>query len=292
MRCDTERLVLMRYLLTCAAALLLLVSRPAVGADRLIVLLCADTLSQDIAMDMKANLSFMESALAANAPESQTTIIRLIDEKFSRRVILETIRALEIVDSDSVLFSYCGHGYYIGGRGTYFIPPSDEKRKLYLSEILQAIQAKKPRLVASIVDCCSVIPDAKLGFAAPAEEPVEDFSPLFKSLFFSERGIISVNSSAPGEYALCRSLPERSNGEVLHGSLFTWELYRFMSDQKKHEHSWKDLCLTMRKAVARDFDRLAQGRPLVLSGGGGTLKQDTQTVWGLKDGKYLLSFEK
>jgi hypothetical protein len=279
---------LFRFSLT---ALLLWVTSPLFAQARLHAVIVSDTISDDISVDMKANIGWIERALITNCPKSQLNLVIIKDRNYSKRNILNTLATMSVDPSDGLMFILSGHGKYAPGRGTFFEPKMDNNQRLYFSEITEAMQAKGAQTTVAIVDCCSIIPEGRLGYAAPAAEEVTRFSDLFQSLFFSRSGLICMNSSAPGEYALCRSVAGETQSAYLHGSVFTSCLSGQLIENKDKQMNWKDFSKLMRQKVDKDFERFSRNGTVRLAGGR-TIDQDYQTVWSVQNGKYLLSFER
>jgi hypothetical protein len=252
----------------------------------------ADTVSKNIAQDMKHNLAFFRTPFRAGIPAEQLKQYELIGDDFNSDKVLETIRSLTIAPDDAVVFYYCGHGFY--DQGTYFTPPADEGKRLNLKDIRNAIRALQPRLSVSIVDCCSVSPTGQRSI--PREAPrlgPEEFSPLCTELFLKSSGDIAINSSAPGEYALCGVPGEHDGQFVLGGSLFSHMFASSMSKHQKEEVAWKDLLLEVRSQVDDRFKKLAARNQdgISLSNGQTLRGQKTQTVWANRDDEDWIPFQ-
>ena len=120
------------------------------------------------------------------------------DEQSDPQFILKLIEDLSPRREDTVVFYYSGHGA-ADDQGHYL---AMAKGKLHRNQILEAILRKKPRLAVFISDCCNLRSDGELYFAPyfQTKRPSSP-SPLFRSLFLEPKGIVDINSSAPGEGA-------------------------------------------------------------------------------------------
>ncbi|MSR59977.1 MAG: caspase family protein [Planctomycetaceae bacterium] len=274
-----------------AAVLVVLWGAQAFPQDpRLIALIVVDTQSREIAEDMQTNRYAIGGLIEKDVPETLREIRVIEGEKFKRSEVLQTIRNLNIGKQDAVLFFYSGHGYYDTTRGSFLKPPADNGAKFYLSEIRKALNQSSPRLRVCILDCCSVIPNGSLSRFAPYEGQVkkpEEPSPLFRSLFFEPSGEVIINSSKPGEYAVCRTHRSNVEGQRNYstGSLFT-SLLVDEWQQNGEPSDWAAVHTTMRRRVAEDFERFYPDGFIPL-GSGKRIQQATQTVWTFRDGEPL-----
>lgn len=279
-------------ILSCVTAAIAVVwGAPAFSQDpRLIALIVVDTQSRDIAEDMKTNSFAIGGLIEKNVPEALREVRVIEGEKFKRSEVLQTIRNLNIGNQDAVVFYYSGHGYYDSARGSFLMPPADNGARFYLSEIRKALEQASPRLRVCILDCCSVIPNGSLARFAPYEgrlDKPEEPSPLFRSLFFEPSGEVIMNSSKPGEYAVCRTHHSNVDGQRRYstGSLFT-SLLVDEWQQSGEPTDWPTVHTTMRRRVAEDFERFYPDGFIPL-GSGKRIQQATQTVWTFRDGEQL-----
>jgi len=252
------------------------------------VLLAADTESKDIADAMQSNVAFLDSALAENIPTNQLRLHDLTGENWSRHKVLTTIARIPVRENQVFLFFYCGHGYY--SNGTLFYPPFDNQQPLYLREILSAIREKRPRLLVSIVDCCSVMPPGRVvARPAPLSLSAKRFSPLFGELLTRTTGEIAINSSAPGEYALAGVLAGEARVPF---SLFTLELLNSLREHQNEKRSWEFIIHDVKSRVATTFSQMRKnnqhGIPLA---DGRVLPQAKQTVWAIRNGQAWIPFD-
>jgi len=261
---------------------------PSAQAQKLHAVLAVDTVSKNIANDMDYNLNNLSNHLRAGVPQKSLNLVRINGKDFTKTNVLNKIKSLVVNSDDSILFFYSGHGYYEDGVGTLFKPPTDNGANFYLSEIRDSMNSHGARLTVSIVDCCSVAPDGERTkkFALPG--PPQNYSTLCQELFVKTSGDFAINSSAPREYALCGSAPNNKN--AYHpGSLFTNALCDNMSANHKNQLSWKDLTLKVKSDVAKEFIRMkTQG--VRLSDGRTLDFQETQTVWGNRNGEDWIPF--
>lgn len=258
-------------------------------AGRLVAILVGDTVSEEIADDMTANLERLQQLLRNNVPAEQLAVVVLDGRDFSRTRVLRAIRDATVTPDDALLFFYCGHGYYEAPGGSFFLPPADNGARFQFSDIRKALEARKPRLRVALLDCCSIIPKGSMArfYQAPANLEQVPLSPLFRTLFFESAGEIIINSSKPGEYAICRAhFAARENGNTYtQGSLFAGILFDEW-ERNEEGRNWEELFETLRTRVDRDFRKFYPGRVITL-GSGKQVPQTTQTVWGFENGEIF-----
>jgi hypothetical protein len=256
---------------------------PAWSQDRVIAILCADTLSPDIRDDMRSNLFWMSDLLEKNIPTDKLKITTISDKDYSAGTVVRVIRQMKVHPTDALFYFYSGHGYYEPGVGSYFTPPPDKGRRLYLRDVRNELLTHKARLTVSVVDSCSVIPGGVN--AAPADDPrkATEVSTLFQRLFFETNGTFHLNSSKPGEYAICRWFVEDQDGRVAitNGSLFTSVLHAELTNNQR-SLGWRDIYDATRSKVRERFGKIYPDS-IVPLGGGRSTRQKTQTVWAFEN---------
>ena len=228
----------------------------AAQAARLHVIIAADRTQPGIGADMELSRDAFLAAVVLNTPQDQCAIweintdvrkargefqpiqtrIQPFGNVLSRGTMLGAIQGLRVEPDDVVLFYYCGHGAYSPTYGTYTLPSGDGGQPgLFLSQIRSAIEQQRPRFGAVVLDCCNSLRPLP-GEPRPSVPFVQhraDFSPLFKELFFSRLGTLSVTSSKPNEYAIIRPTVRSRTGRraALRGTLYQPFLQR--DDRKR-----------------------------------------------------------
>jgi hypothetical protein len=177
--------------------------------------------------------------LESNMPEQQLNIMSLQlqeDDQSDPQNILELVRELAPRPEDIVVFYYSGHGAS-DDQGHYF---AMAKGKLHRKQVLEVILSKRPKLAVLITDCCNVRSDGRLFFAPyfQTQRPSSP-TPLFRSLFLEPKGIVDINSSAPGEGAFFA--PSGDDIASMRGSIFTIELNAWVEKNRSQRRAWDDL---------------------------------------------------
>ena len=199
---------------------------PASGWGKLSPNIVMDTLNFGGMLESnlpKHQLNLVSSQLSENEQSDPQFILKLIEDLSPRR-------------EDTVVFYYSGHGA-ADDQGHYL---AMAKGKLHRNQILEAILRKKPRLAVFISDCCNLRSDGELYFAPyfQTKRPSSP-SPLFRSLFLEPKGIVDINSSAPGEGAFFA----KSGDELasMQGSIFTIALEAWVEKNKSQRRVWDEL---------------------------------------------------
>lgn len=192
-------------------------------------------LAPNIVLDV---LTF-EGILGSNMPKHQLHVATKQlreDEQSDPKKILDLVRELNPRPDDTVVFYYSGHGAS-DDQGHYF---AMAKGKLHRKQVLEAINVKRPRLAVIITDCCNVRSDGYVSFAPNfgIEHPISP-TPLFRSLFLEPKGIVDMNSSAPGESAFFA--PSGDTIGSMRGSIFTDELNVWIEKNKHERRVWDEL---------------------------------------------------
>ena len=164
--------------------------------------------------------------------------------------------------------------------GTYTLPSGDGGQPgLFLSQIRAAIAQKRPRLGVVVLDCCSNLRPlpGEPRASAPFAQHRSDFSPLFKELFFSRPGTLSITSSKPYEYSIIMPTIRSPQGEQHFGALFTklfsWE----MVEGKEDPLGWDDLLGKVQRNLDHEFAQICK-RGVIPLGNGQYVAQARQTI--------------
>src|SRR5262249_3775900 len=122
-----------------------------------------------------------------------------------RANILSYIANLPSTPNDTLFVFYGGHGALTADKGHCLAltnAASVQEKYLARSEVLKAMEARKPALQVLITDCCAdikphVVPNADT--AAPLKE---GSWLVVQNLFMQHQGVVDINSCSPGELAV------------------------------------------------------------------------------------------
>jgi hypothetical protein len=227
----------------------------------------------NVAMDV-TNIRGM---LGDNMPEARLHAISLEleeDVDSDPKNVLAAISEIKLAPNDTLLFFYTGHGGS-DDQGHYL---ALARGKLYRKTLLDALTSKAARLTVLITDSCNSRSDGYL-FLAPAYRSANPAAPtaLFRSLFLEPKGLVDINSCAPGESAFFTPLDEQMR--ELPGSVFTKALTSWVGKNRDRGRVWDELVREVSLQVLTDFHdyypkgaQVAKGEPV----------QTQQTVYPIR----------
>ncbi|MFN7449198.1 MAG: hypothetical protein ACK56W_15515 [Pirellula sp.] len=177
--------------------------------------------------------------LESNMPERQLNLLNMQlteDDQSDPTRVLKLIYELNPRPVDTVVFYYSGHGAS-DDQGHYLAMANG---KLHRKKVLDAMLRKGPRLAVLITDCCNLRSDGQMFFAPffQVDRPSSP-TPLFRSLFLEPKGIVDVNSSAPGEGAFFA--PSGDDIGSKRGSIFTIGLTAWVEKNQSQRRIWDEL---------------------------------------------------
>lgn len=175
-------------------------------AQTIHAVLVADTKDGSIGTGVAENetniASFLNNLKTLTELNVASTVID--GANFSCKSIIDSINGLNVAADDAVFFYYAGHGFRRDGSQTQFPEffcggPRDPT--LTLSQAVNMIQSKQPRLVIAIADACNKITEpAPVIAAAPSIADVDRKGALLR-LFKDYRGTLIMSGAIPGEFS-------------------------------------------------------------------------------------------
>ena len=229
---------------------------PEADAARLDVLIVADTTDPEIGATTRIDLEAVRGAVEAGVPAGKRTVTVLEGASALPERILAHYDALAPGPETSLLFYYSGHGAW-ADPGHYL--RMNGGKILERTRLLSAMQAKNPRLLVLLTDCCSVYVGKTALFAIPAPDP-----DVFRDLFFRHRGVVDVTAAKRGQEAV---------GDQMIGGFFTHALVASLTTSPRAELdtrrdgivTWDEVTAQVAKATAEAFRR-SHPRGLVVKG--------------------------
>ena len=163
---------------------------------------------------------------------------------FDAQAVINGIEGLNVDEDDTVFFYYSGHGFRTSQNhqdypALFF---GFEGESLDVADLVEAIEAKNPRLTLVIADSCNKVLSV---YDAPPMLRAIDFStsrwwlwgtvdPVIGKLFRESRGTIVCIGAIPGDFSYC-------NDQI--GGFYSdtfWKLL-FSAVEKKQDTSWEEL---------------------------------------------------
>jgi GH25 family lysozyme M1 (1,4-beta-N-acetylmuramidase) len=180
------------------------------GSDRSIAqtvhaILVADTLDPTIkagVAENEANIaSFLENVKSLTGLNIATTEVD--GTNFTCKSIIDAVNGLTVSSDDVVFFYYAGHGFRRDSSQTQFPEffcggPRDPTETL--SQAVEQIKAKQPRLIIAIADACNKFTEPPPA-AAAAPVPGVDRKGALLQLFKAYRGTLIMSGAIPGQYS-------------------------------------------------------------------------------------------
>ena len=160
-----------------------------------------------------------ETVLAELATISQVLNLKhsnkeIQGEEFKIENIISSISNISCSNNDVLFFYYTGHGARSKVNNSKWPQMSinlydiDDKSEYYLSlqKVIELLEAKKPRLLIVVADCCNNISNVVLpDISVKGQTTVKDDNKLtevYKNLFLKPKGKVIVSSSGPGQFSI------------------------------------------------------------------------------------------
>jgi hypothetical protein len=187
----------------------------ATEADTLHVIIAVghDEARPDMAQGFGRDAEVLEKALKdafAKAGMSHRLKLKVLQgDDANPEKVREHIAQLPVGANDSVLFYWTGHGG-IGPEGHALCFWRGRPGILYRAELRRLLEAKRPRMLSIVTDCCSNYPGVQLQPAKPGPTPVvgrqavtaTDARSLnwetLRALFLRPRGIVDITAAQDG----------------------------------------------------------------------------------------------
>jgi hypothetical protein len=204
---------------------------PAPELRKLRVLLALDT-NSDLRRQLIVDARRLQQTLRDHIPASRLEITTLKDDKVTRDAILAHYAGLAVKPDEGLLFFYGGHGA-LDPKTKEHSFQLQQGKPLLRREVRKAIEDRKPGLVVLLSDCCStsLTASGSTERAIPVPHLPDSITPLLRDLFFRSRGVVDVNSAAPGSPAW---------GDDAWGGLFTRSLCGMLNKKPTELDANKD----------------------------------------------------
>ncbi len=264
-----------RLLPLIAVMLVCLVQTNHVLAQKIHLLIVADTDDPAVGKDVEKDWKNIRQQFLENVPESQLNLREITGRDVTRENILASIRRLSVGRNDTIVFAYAGHGLYdetvekgkerghalqlthgpkgnpvqIAVPGTSIAVTIDEMRLVYRTELIKTLENQRARLVVVWTDCCNTVVKVtekeRTKVRGTISAPVK-ISPLFDSLFMKPSGLIDLITSQKGEMAYGDEVGRE-------GGIATVSLCRFLKTKRDEAISWDQMFALLSSSIAEDF---------------------------------------
>src|SRR5436190_662422 len=223
----------------------------AAELKKLHVLLAFDT-NSNLSAQLLKDKARLTSLLRHNIPGRRMEIKYLIGNRLTPAQVRAYYKSLKVTKDDGVFFFYGGHGAYNRIRG-HVLQFQQGRQPMLRSELLSIMKAKKAGLVVVLTDCCANF--VKLSYTPRKTGLPEgkDLSPVFRHLFFLNRGVADINATSPGDV---------SWGDNVRGGLFTYTLcgalmtpFSRLKKDKNGNLTWAVFYPQLRTHTANYFQR-------------------------------------
>lgn len=211
------------YLIVFSLSIFFTISPSVSEAANLIAVLIADTKDDEIGKECASDFNKMVLLVERISKHTQLNLIdlKIKGSDVNPKKILEKIDSIQAEPEDVILFYYTGHGYRTKTMGSnppwpiFEFPETNEG--LESEYMMSKLEAKKPRLLLAICDCCNVflkkhesVPDLVRAVKPPRDK---ENSENYRRLFLETIGVIKIASAMPGEYSYTTEDEEESGGK-------------------------------------------------------------------------------
>ncbi len=113
----------------------------------------ADTDAKGVGTHVQAALSRTSSAMLGQMPSQRyKEHPALVGPTCDIDTIKQTVQMLPVVQGDTVIIYYAGHGSFDRTHGTLFMPERNPGRALRMRTIMELVERKQPHLLIMLVD--------------------------------------------------------------------------------------------------------------------------------------------
>lgn len=214
----------------------ILVEGPLFGG--IVSIIACDTVADSIGESVARDMSHVQNEIRQIALYTNSSLQELIFDGASLypQAFLDTLRALEFTEEDTIIFYFSGHGYRTFSKDegvswpNFYFTISD--KGVDYAQIIEILSSKNQNLLIAIADCCNNFLEAS---EAPplVKRKIEALSSgaksNYKKLFLETSGKIIITSSDIGELSWCYT----------RGAIFTMALFDCIQEEtRKKKTSW------------------------------------------------------
>lgn len=184
-------------------------SGPAIAEQDLHFIIVSDHNDPELGEGFRINTNIMANLLIDHVATRNLKITEVCRSTangwtpLTTDMVLNAIRTVP-VDADDTLIVYLAcHGYFDPKVGNFFAF-AGQRAGFSRKSIIDAINARRPRLGGIISDACQEYQRMELPSTAqsPVGPPLEFTDPLLQSLFFEHSGFLDWSAASEGEFAV------------------------------------------------------------------------------------------
>jgi hypothetical protein len=233
--------------LICATLLLVaLAGKPAL-AQKIHVLMFADTADKSIGSGVGVTVDKVRHTFASLVPRNRYTFTAIESHniRFTAAMVYQAIRRLQVANDDTFVFIADMHGGHVGERHFLVMP---DRSRVWSSTLRNRVNAKTCDLKLIITDSCNVSVRRQKSSAAKRLKEWDPnrngMAPVMEELFIWHTGLLHMNSTWPGQYAFV------DNNS---GSWFLGELFDYCSGYPTARPNWWCMDRCMDRTMAERF---------------------------------------
>jgi hypothetical protein len=220
-------------------------------ADKLHVVLLVDGTDKVIGGGDKHDVAAMKSIISGTIGKDPKRVVyhdltgknRVTGKYWTGPEVLKNLQALKIGPNDNVLVYHSGHG----NMADHKHPEASHNLAIdggwiERKAIVAAVQAKKPRGLIVLTDCCSNFTDSKESFVSL--DPAKPNAATVRNLLLKTTGFVSITAAEDGHTAESGWV---GDNPAHAGSCFTVAITRLWFRQNETFGTWKDFFPKLRQ---------------------------------------------
>jgi uncharacterized protein (TIGR03000 family) len=254
-------------------------SSPAVSTTpKIHALLAFDTRDRQIGTVLRKDVQDVKEWFTAQLDPSQIAGEEpkmLFGASATAEEVVEFCKSVEPGPNDTVLV-------YIGSHGEKYNDDDHAiilgNKRLVRSRLLSMLQAKSPRLVVLITDTCfggMPVSGRVVGVAPNRPPQAPKYKRLMEDLFVYPRGVVNINSCAPGELAW----NDRSGGLMTQALIAVFQRGRQGFGKENERVTWQEMFDEIQTELDERFATLKKTFDLADPAAVALEKQENQTLY-------------
>ncbi len=170
------------------------------NAQRLFVLIAADTSDEALRGGVQQNMKWIRDAFHNQVPKEQLVVRFLEGEHLTHDALVASISGCPVQEEDALVFWWLGRGEFEDDARVLVLPDGTKLARTALRDLMLA---KSTRLSVLILDAYGrTLPAAELPEKTMSMALAVDLSPVFRSLFFEPAGFVEIDSANPEQRPL------------------------------------------------------------------------------------------